>query len=245
MVDCKDDYEKFQANINSLHQWSTQYKMPCNAAKCKVITFGKKVDQAPVYYLGEERLTVVDDILYLGVTIQSDLEFSKHVTQKSKKAKQILGTIKRTLFNAPERAKLLAYASLCRPIIEYGAPVWDPRQRNLVDKLEMVQRQAVRFIMNVKGRDSVTEARNEIGLKTLEDRRKDIRMSLLMRILAKENCHQALNSTYDELMKENNHQIATRSITRGEPRTIYAASSVYFNSFLPRTVRELKGKLDN
>ena len=72
--------------------------------------------------------------------------------------------IKRTLYNAPEKAKFLAYTSLCRPILEYAATVWDPQQKNLVHDIEMVQNSAVRFICNLKGRESVSEATENLNL---------------------------------------------------------------------------------
>ena len=34
--------------------------------------------------------------------------------------------------------------------------------------------------------------------------------------------------------------VITRAAKRGDPPTIYAKSSVYHNSFLPKTVREFK-----
>lgn len=65
-----------------------------------------------------------------------------------------------------------------------------------------------------------------------------------MRILAKEDNHQALTCSYDELINERPaNTITTRATARGEPPTIYAKSSAYHGSFLPKTVRELKAKL--
>ena len=139
----------------------------------------------PPYTLGSEHLRTVEEIVYLGVTNQSNLKFSSHVSSRISKAKQILGITKRTLFNALQNEKLLAYTSLCRPV-EYAAPVWDPQNRELVYKLEMLQKQAVRFNTKVKGRESVTEARKILNLTPLEERRKTLRMSLLMQIRSKE-----------------------------------------------------------
>ena len=43
------------------------------------------------------------------------------------KASRILGTIKHTIRTAPEKSKLLAYTSLCRPIMEYADTLRDPQ----------------------------------------------------------------------------------------------------------------------
>jgi len=49
---------------------------------------------------------------YLGGAIQTDLKFINHIIDKISKAMKQLGMIKRALFNAPAKAKLLAYTSL-------------------------------------------------------------------------------------------------------------------------------------
>ena len=65
-------------------------------------------------------------------------------------------------------------------------------------------------------------------------------------ILSKEHCHEAITRSYDELFKcnENNSGIVTRSTTRGEPSTKFANSSAYHSSFLPKTVHELKSRVE-
>lgn len=186
-------------------------------------------------------LAHVQEIKYLGITIQSDLKFDNHIHEKIKKASKVLGCIKSTLYDAPQKAKLLAYTSLCRPILEYADTVWDPANKLNSYNIDMVQNRAVRFIKNLKGRESVTDARLKLGLPSLQDRRKTHRLSLLMRILSDEERHDVLASAYDEIIDNRNKMtITTRAATRGEPTAIYASSQLYHNSFIPRTIRDLR-----
>ena len=55
---------------------------------------------------------------------------------------------------ASEKAELLASIGLCRPHVEYVAAIWDPNLEYIAHDIEMVQRNAVRFIPRLKGRDS-------------------------------------------------------------------------------------------
>jgi len=51
--------------------------------------------------------------------------------------------------------------------------VWDPAARSKVHDIDLVQNSAIGFISNMKRHtDSVSKARNELGLWSLEDRRK-------------------------------------------------------------------------
>jgi hypothetical protein len=236
----EEDVKRFQADIDAVYMWSTTWKMPFNATKCELIVFGNSTRE-PQYKLGNTSLPCVKKIKYLGVTLQSDLLFETHITEKLHKASRVLGCIKSTLHGATPKAKQLAYTALCRPILEYADTVWDPPNKTVIHKIEMLQNRAVRFIANLKGRDSVTDARNKLNLHTLEDRRKNHRVSLLMKILSNESQNNALASAYDELVNDRiNVSMTTRAAARNQPTSIYASSRLLYNSFLLRTIRDLR-----
>ena len=112
-----------------------------------------------------------------------------------------------------KRANFLhTYTSLCRPILEYGDTLWDPPEKKNINDIELLQNKATRFVKNIKGRSSVSDARSQ--LQSLQDRRKSHRLSLLMRVLSDDTKHQALASSYEE-MKNKNRNLKTVS-TRGE-----------------------------
>ena len=148
--------------------------------------------------------------------------------------------IKRALLGATKKAKLLAYSTLCRPLVEYASSVWDPVLEYQIYDIEMVHHRAVRFICNLKGWVSISAAIDTLELDNLSERRKKSRHGLLT-ILSNEECHDALSYSYDELMNTRPpDMVVTRAVSRGEPQTIYAESAAYHNSFLPRAVREIK-----
>lgn len=240
-VNCHADKQRFQVNINALESWANKWKMLFNVSKCSVMVFNDKNNSPSAeYFLDTEQLEIVEETKYLGVILQSNLKFDKHIDSKARRARQQLGMIKRVLYEAPEKAKLLAYTSLCRPHIEYASTVWDPSTKLLQHELEMVQNNALRFICKLKGRDSITKALDTLNMQTLCERRKVSRQNLLMRLLSSDQNHNSLITTYDELMQDRVSTTVTRAAGRGDPPTIYARTSVYHNSFLPKTVREFK-----
>ena len=72
--------------------------------------------------------------------------------------------IKPAPFWAPQRAKLLAYKSLCMPHLEYAAAAWDASNKEEITGLEQVQNQGVRFIAGFKGTRGISEAMAKLGL---------------------------------------------------------------------------------
>jgi len=146
-----------------------------------------------------------------------------------------------TLYWAPEKAKLIAYKTLCRPHPEYAAAVWDPSSKKAAVNIEQVQKQAVRFVAGIKGRGSSDEARSRLGLTPpLQNRCKDLRLSLLMRILVKEEYRPSLLKSYEHLMDQPTASVTTRSQPNGMPTTFRTNTSLFHNHFLPRTICDMK-----
>ena len=85
----------------------------------------------------------------------------------------------------------------------------------------MLQHRAVRFIARLTGRESVTEACSELGLQPLKKRRRNHRLSLLMKILQNEKRHSTLSIAYDESPEVT---MTTRSAARGEMTYTIVAS---------------------
>ena len=240
VIHSDEDWQVLQSDIHSVENWSKKWLMPLNAAKTQLISFGKgRSDKAtPQYKMGGVIVQEVKHVKYLGVTLSSNMEFSEHVSNKIKKATQVLGLLKRTLWNAPQRAKLLAYKAMCRPILEYASVVWDPHLKKHIYNIEMVQNRAIRFIASIKGRDtSITEVRNTLGLETLECRRKEARLRLIHKMMS--NDHPVLMNFLDaETQPERAHQ--TRATMQHLLPSIHAHTNMYYFSFLPRTIRDMR-----
>ena len=68
----------------------------------------------------------------------------------------------------------LAYKTLVRPQLKYASNVWSPSTKVNIDKTEMTQRHAARWVKsNYLSYDSVTEMLHDLGWWSLEQRRLD------------------------------------------------------------------------
>ena len=89
------DCEKFQQDLNHLHQWSETWQMKFNTDKCHVMRFTLRQKANIIlteYNLGGSRLTTVAEYPYLGLTLQSKLSWNSHITKVTKKSQQNVRT---------------------------------------------------------------------------------------------------------------------------------------------------------
>jgi len=64
-------------------------------------------------------------ILYLDVTISSDLHWDKHVGAILAKATKTLNVVRRNIYRCPPDVKALVYTCLIRPHLEFASAAWD------------------------------------------------------------------------------------------------------------------------
>ena len=233
---------KFQADICRLEKWAREWHMSFNVSKCNIMYIGNTniVDINNINYtLNEHSITRVETIKYLGVLISSNLKWETHINAIVNKAMRTLGLLKHTLFHADKKTKLIAYKTLCRPLLEYASASWDPYLVKDIDALEMVQRRAVRFISELKGIVSISDETDKLDLDTLECRRKDFRISTMLKLLENRSLHPILVDFFDNLQPVDNAIPVTRGNVKGHPKAQRINRDQFLNSFMPRTMRDL------
>ena len=129
-------------------------------------------------------LRIVDEAKYLGVTIQSNLNWKPHINNICKKANSTRGFLQRNLRKCPSTVKEQAYKTYVRPTLEFNSTVWDPHQQDLVSQLEMVQRRAARFVKSdFDKKHSVTNMLHDLQWQTLSERRAHSKTIMMYRIV--------------------------------------------------------------
>ena len=85
-------------------------------------------------------------IKYLGLTIDSQLSWSKHVDEICKKASSAINALKRVRPFISTDVAVQIYNALILPHFDYCSPVWDCMSGYLSDKLQKLQNRAARAI---------------------------------------------------------------------------------------------------
>ena len=120
----------------------------------------------------------------LGVTIDSDLTFVKHIRSIVSKAKQRIYLIFKTFLCRDIDILTFAYISYVRPILEFSSVVWSPTRLSDIDYIEDVQRYFTKRLQGLW--DSPYSDRLLMcGLQSLELRRINIDLILVYKIVYK------------------------------------------------------------
>ena len=80
------------------------------------------------------------DVKDLGVTLDVNMTYSKHITNQIEKVKSIIAWIHRTFKTRDCQVMLTLRKSLVLPHIDYCSQLWSPSKRYLIQQLESLQK---------------------------------------------------------------------------------------------------------
>ena len=101
------------------------------------------------YYYGNQLILEASNFKYLGIIIRSYINWADRVNYTLRKAWKALHFIMRILKMGNNNTKLLAYTSLVRPILKYGAVCWDPYGEGQVSAVNRAEKRGAKFANNM------------------------------------------------------------------------------------------------
>ena len=154
------------------------------------------------------------------------------MTNTRNKACGTLMYLQRNLRITSTQVKTTAYNSYVRPRLEYASTVWDPHTQGNVDKLEMVQRRAARWVLGrFHQRSSVSDMLAHLKWPSLQRRRAESRLAMLYKMhnnLVALDTSVILSPLSGIALSANPHKFHEQQIH----------TLLHRNSFFPRTINQ-------
>ena len=232
-INNENDAKLLQSDLEAAGRWETDWLMHFHPDKCNILSITQKKNPINfLYKLHNHDLEKVQSAKYLGVTIQNNLKWDKHINSITNKANQSLGFLRRNLKINSSKAKDHAYKAIVRPKLEYSSSVWDPHTKCQKDQIEKVQRRAARFTTNrFHNTSSVSNMIHSLNWPSLEIRRTRARLIMFYKIIHQNVAIYPVNLLFP-----------------ADPRTRYSSiygykiisttTDQYKYSFFPRTVSQ-------
>ncbi len=172
---------RLQDDIDSLQEWEATWLMEFNPSKCQLLRVTNKRNPIVAQYsIHGQILECVESAKYLGVSIDSKLNFNSHVDAITKKANSACGFLSRNLRKCSRKIKAASYTTYVRPTVKYASAAWDAHTQWNIKKLEQTQRNAARYVNgDYELTSSVTTMLHELKWPTLKERRKQSRLALM------------------------------------------------------------------
>ena len=169
-----------QQDINNMVLWSSRMNVELNQVHLLHI---ERINTRRNYTLGEggPAILAVEQEKDLGVIISADLKPDKMVARQAQKAHVKLSKFNST-FAYRGKTWINLYKTYVKPSLLYASEAWKPGTKEGVEKLEAVQRRAVRMAGG-QGDKSYREACRAAGLNTIEEELDEADMVQVFRIL--------------------------------------------------------------
>ena len=90
-----------------------------------------------LYYCCDLVLSIVNQMIDLGILIDDLLSFSFHIDTVCTKAKQRVTLILNCFYSRKKYLLIRAFIAYIRQLLEYCCSVWTPSKLGLIDKLEI------------------------------------------------------------------------------------------------------------
>ena len=155
--------------------------MSFNVNKCKIMHFGYG-NAKQEYNLDGTVPVETEEEKDLGVLIDNDLKFSRHVRGIVARANRMIGLMKISFENFDKDMFGPIYNTLIRPLLEYCVHAWSPYLVKDIQLLENVQRRATKLVREVRNME-YEDRLKELKIPKLIDRRIRGDMILTYRLL--------------------------------------------------------------
>ena len=173
----QDDRNILQNDVSKMVEWSHKWLLKFHPDKCVYMSMGNtnkfinSLNEVETpYTMGDHPLEYSKCEKDLGVNVDHDLKFDKHINAKVNIANRNMGIVKRTFEFLDHFTFCNVFKGLVRPHLEYAAPVWNPYTCKQIESVENVQRRATRYVPGLKDLE-YPERLRALNLPTLAFRR--------------------------------------------------------------------------
>ena len=168
---------KLSEDLHKIADWIKANGMKMNVGKTQLMCLSRKRshDKANSVQvdLSGEHICHQKAVKYLGMIIDSDLNWTQHVKNVRRKSLAGLAAIRKSSTYLPTATRRLLYNALVLPHLDYCSVIYNSCSVSLSDQLERVQNYAMRIILKKPPRTHSESLRQTLGWTTLKKRRQN------------------------------------------------------------------------
>ncbi len=176
LADSDDELQiSLQYDLQTVSYWMRENRLSLNTSKTKFMKLGTKTrlkkSKPFSLSLNGDIIEEVSTFKYLGMTLDSQLQFIAHVDKVVDKTTAKLGLLYKTRWLFDQQTALTLYKSLITPHFDFGSVIYEVTPKYQLQRLQIVQNAAARLILLADPRCPVYELHENLNLDTLATRR--------------------------------------------------------------------------
>lgn len=165
---------KIQLYLHMLDSWACRLKIQLNPSKtsAKIFTLRPYTPPTPMTLNNNtiEWLPPNKPVKYLGLQLDTKLNWKHHIDSKLTQAKIKLMQLKPLIHRGssiPLNSAILIYKTVLRPLLLYACPIWINASKTNTQKIQVIQNQFLRTIVNAPWFVSNHQLHKELNLEPI------------------------------------------------------------------------------
>jgi len=159
--------QRLQSHLTLLHNWFTLWKIRVNPAKSAHVTFTTRRVTCPPVFLHTTPVPVKHDVKYLGLHLDRQLTWRKHIQSKRQHLDLKLRAmswllVRRSQLSLPNQ--LLLYKCILKPVWTYGVQLWGCAKPSHTQILQRLQYKILRSLTNAPWYASNLQLHTDLGI---------------------------------------------------------------------------------
>lgn len=137
---------QMQDDLKSLKLYFDRNKLIINIKKTNYIIYHAKAEEFTLYY-NNELVSRTNQITYLGLRINSKLNWNTHIEFKKNQISPFIGAIKRISWRLPIPMLKNLYYAYIQSKLNYMIPIWGTCQKYNLKTLQTLQNKAIKIVL--------------------------------------------------------------------------------------------------
>ncbi|KAJ8728174.1 hypothetical protein PYW08_016559 [Mythimna loreyi] len=173
-----DAIEDVNRDLEAICDWSKRFGVSVNPSKCQAIIIGSSrmmgkvmVNSLPPIIFNGIVIPISPSVKDLGLHLDSTLGWQSQVSSVCQRVNGTLRCLYRLRNFLPAKTKTMLVQTLIFPVIDYGDVCYFDLNAVLLDKLDRLLNNCIRFIYNLRKYDHVSSYRTELKWMPIRQRR--------------------------------------------------------------------------
>src|SRR6218665_507431 len=200
---------KIQQSIDIIHNWCDQngFKISINKTTGVLFTNKNKIPKINIK-IGNENIKMDNNAKFLGVIFDRKLSWKLHIDYILKKCKKRLNLLRALTgyhWGASKKSLLGIYKALIRSVIDYGDVAYSCASKSNLDKISVIQTEALRICCGAPRGTAASALQNECGDLPLNLRRNYNSIKLQAKIIGTKDhtCNSTSKQHWTDIFKTN------------------------------------------